>query len=397
MLLPLSDAPNPRGLPAVTYGLIAANVLVYLLITVPLENRRPDWNAPAARRYLQEMREYLPPGPAGLAAIRRLSAYDLFVFEHGYRPARPELADLFTSMFLHGGFLHLFGNMLFLWIYGDNVEHRLGRLRFLLAYLLTGAAATLFFSLFARGSPVPLVGASGAISGVLGFYFRWFPHNVVRLLVLFFPFFMNVVAVPARLVLGVYLLLDNLLPFLLTGGGSGSGVAYGAHIGGFLAGLVLAGWWDRREERAGPHEFRQRAPLDAAPPPLTVRGALRSGDFETAARLYFSLPPEETAGELSPWEALRLAQWLEAEGHVRPALTVYRRILRDHPAGPGRAEAHVGAGRILLRHLRQPASAYQHFLDALDNDPPPEVEAEARAGLEEIAALQKLALRRFRG
>lgn len=395
MLLPLSDAPNPRGTPVVTHGLIAVNVLVYLLISLPLEHQRPDWESPAARRYLQEMRDHLPPWPGNVRILRQLSAYDLFVFEHGFRPAQPELADLFTSMFLHGGFLHLFGNMLFLWIYGDNVEHRLGRLRFLLAYLLTGAAATLFFSLFARGSPVPLVGASGAISGVLGFYFRWFPHNVVRLLVLFFPFFMNVVAVPARLVLGLYLLLDNLLPFMLTGGGSGGGVAYGAHIGGFLAGLVLAGWWDRREERTGPDEFRWRTPMDAVPPPLTVRGALRSGDFETAARLYFSLPAEEVAGELSAEEALRLARWLEEEGHFRPALTVYRRMLREHPMGPGRAEAHVGAGRILLRHMRQPTSAYQHFLDALDNDPDPEVEAEARAGLAEIEALQKLDLRRF--
>ena len=101
--------------------------------------------------------------------------------------------------------MHLFGNMLFLWIYGDNVEYRLGRLAFLLWYLATGVAATLFFAVFALDSTVPLVGASGAISGVLGFYFLWFPRNTVRLFVFLFPFFMNVVAVPARIVLGVYL------------------------------------------------------------------------------------------------------------------------------------------------------------------------------------------------
>ena len=105
-------------------------------------------------------------------------------------------------MFLHAGFLHLFGNMLFLWIYGDNVEHRLGHVPYLFWYLATGVAATLFHMLGASGSQIPLVGASGAISGMLGFYFVWFPRNQVRLLWLLPPFVMQVFEVPARLVLG---------------------------------------------------------------------------------------------------------------------------------------------------------------------------------------------------
>ncbi len=129
--------------------------------------------------------------------------------------------------------------MLFLWIFGDNVEHRRGKLGYLLTYQGTGMAATLFFSLFAPDSRVPMLGASGAISGILGCYFWWFPANQVRVFIFLFPFFMDVVQVPARFVLGIYLLVDNLLPFLLKVGAA-TGVAHGAHIGGFLAGLALA-------------------------------------------------------------------------------------------------------------------------------------------------------------
>ena len=245
MFLPLSDAPNPGGRPYVTYGLIALNVLVYLLVSLPLGSAPPDPDDPALPAYLQVVREQLPPGVSMRAVLNDLSAYDLYVFEHGYKPAAPQIPDLFYSLFLHGGFMHLVGNMLFLWIYGDNVEYRLGSLGFLFWYLATGVAATLFFALFSPGSSIPLVGASGAISGVLGFYFLWFPRNTVRMFVFLFPFFMNVVAVPARIVLGVYLILDNLLPFVLAGS-DGGGVAHGAHIGGFVAGLAAAWIIDRR-------------------------------------------------------------------------------------------------------------------------------------------------------
>jgi len=128
---------------------------------------------------------------------------------------------LVLSLLLHGGFMHLFGNMLFLWIYDDNVEHRLGRLWYLLAYLGTGVAATGASPLFDADSPPPLIAASGCISGVLGAYFLWFPHNQVSLLELFVPFFMQVFQISARLELGMYLVIDNRLPFLLAQGGAG--------------------------------------------------------------------------------------------------------------------------------------------------------------------------------
>ena len=396
MILPLSDAPNPRGTPVVTWMLIAANVLIYMLVTLPLSRRAPDRNDPLIPEYVQTIREVLPPGVPLREALAEVSAYDLYVFEHGFRPAKPGLRDLVYSIFLHGGFMHLFGNMLFLWIYGDNVECRLGRWRYLWYYLLTGVAATLFYMLFAPQSKLPLVGASGAISGVLGFYFIWFPRNKVRLFVFLFPFLMNVVQVPARLVLGIYLVLDNLVPFLFTRGAGGGGVAHGAHIGGFIAGLLVAWILDRRGITAAPVEYRAfpgAGPASAE----EVKAALRGGDLAAAAKAYFALPPEATRRLLGPEESLAVADWLAEVGHLEAALTLYRRHLRDYPVGPGAAEAHLGAGLVLLRSGDQAAAAYQHLLDALDLDPGPETAERARAALEEIAERQKYPLRRYRG
>lgn len=396
MILPLSDAPNPRGVPLVTYLLIGINVAVFVLISWPLSHQRPDPRDPAVAEYVEMIRERLPPQVSPRAALGHLSAYDIFVFKHGFRPAKPEWTDLLTSIFLHGGFLHLFGNMLFLWIYGDNVEYRLGWWRYLFYYLLTGVVATLFYTLFAPGSKLPLVGASGAISGVLGFYFLWFPRNTVRLFVFLFPFFMNVVEVPARLVLGVFLLIDNLLPFLFSGGSGGGGVAHGAHLGGFVAGLAIAWWTKHQEEGVRPDEYRA-AP--GGPPPLpgaSIGQAIHRGELEAAARAYFALPAEQTRRLLSPEDSLALGEWLAAHGHSTAALSVYRRHLRDYPSGPGVAEAHLRAGLLQLKAFGQVAAAYQHLLSALDADPGPEVEAQARAGLQTIADLQKYSMRGFR-
>jgi len=387
VLLPLSDAPNPGGRPYVTYGLIAANILVYALVSLPLGARPPDTGSPAFQAYVEVVRDQLPPGVPLRAALANTSAYDLYVFEHGYKPAEPQFADLFYSLFLHGGFLHLFGNMLFLWIYGDNVEYRLGRVAYLLWYLATGVAATLFFALFASGSTVPLVGASGAISGVLGFYFLWFPRNSVRLFVFLFPFFMNVVAVRARLVLGVYLLLDNVLPFLISTGGGG-GVAHGAHIGGFVAGLAGAWLIDRRAVQSGKAGYTSDVVVDGAPESM-VEAAMRQGDMARAAAAYFALPAEQARRALRTEESISLGDWLAANGHADAALVVYRRHLRDYPTHATAAAAHLGAGLVQLNQLGQVAPAYQHFLDALDLNPDAETAARARAALSQIAALQK--------
>ncbi len=387
MFLPLGDQPNPRGVPWVTYALIGANVAVYLFVTLPLSATAPDPASPLLGEYLRVIGERLPRNVPPWAILRQTSAYDLFVFAWGFRPAAPALSTLFTSLFLHAGFLHLFGNMLFLWIYGDNVEDRLGRLGYLFWYLAAGVVATLFHTLFALGSSMPLIGASGAISGVLGFYFVWFPRNRVRVFLFLFPFFMDVVLLPARLVLGLFIVVDNLLPFLAAHGVD-IGVAHGAHIGGFVAGLLVAWVMDRRAVTERPLEFRVGDEKPAAE--ATIAQALADGRFEEVARRYFALDAEATRGLLAPEQSLALADWLRAHGHPRAALVLYRRHLRDHPAGPDAAEAHLGAGLVQLRDLDQMAPAYHHFLDALDLDPSPEVALAARAALDDIAARQKL-------
>jgi membrane associated rhomboid family serine protease len=396
VILPIGDQPNPTGFtPVVNYLLIAANIAVFVIITLPLSSQPADPADPRLPEYLRVIEQNLPPGVDARQAMRQVSAYDLFVFSHGYRPVAPSIVSLFTAMFLHGGLMHLFGNMLFLWIYGDNVEHRLGRLSYIIWYLATGVAATLFFALFAGNSPVPLVGASGAISGVLGFYFVWFPRNQVRLWFFLFPFFMNVILVPARWVLGFFLILDNLLPFLMTAG-QGTGVAHGAHIGGFFAGAAVAWAIDRRRIAGRPNDYEARSEPPREPKTASelVTLAIRRGDFGQAAERYFELPSERSRGLLSADDSIALGNWLAKNGHPRAALTVYQRHLRDFPRGPGAAEAHAYAGLIQLHAFKETTAAYQHLVEALDYDPPPELEAMIRKALAEISAKQKLRIPR---
>lgn len=385
MILPIGDFPNARGhVPFVTYLLILANVAVFLFVSAPLSMERAQ-NGPLFAEYVRVMARYAS-NPAELRAMTQgLTAYDLYVFAHGFRPAAPTLPDLFFSMFLHGGFLHLAGNMLFLWIYGDNVEHRLGRIRYLIAYLGTGVAATGFHMLSAPGSDVPVVGASGAISGILGFYFVLFPRNQVRLLFLVPPFLMQVFQVPARIVLGIYLVLENVLPYLTTS--SEVGVAHGAHIGGFVAGLAVALVMRRRGVDARPREFAgERGGALAG---SDVGEALAEGRMEDAARAYFARTARATEGLLSPREAVVLASWLHRGGHDDAALVVLRRVLRDRPNEPDTARAHLLAGAILLDE-DQAAIAYPHFLEALRlaGDDPDAARA-ARASLATIESRQK--------
>jgi membrane associated rhomboid family serine protease len=192
MIIPISDHPNASGLPWMTLALIAANVAVFVFVTLPLSAQRPELNDPLLLEYLRAIRETLPRGASLREVARQTSMYDLVVFQWGFRPAEMSVPTLFTSMFLHGGLMHLLGNMLFLWIYGDNVEHRIGPVGFLFWYLATGVAATAFQTVFTLGSQIPMVGASGAISGVLGFYFVWFPGHTVRLFALLFPFYVAI-------------------------------------------------------------------------------------------------------------------------------------------------------------------------------------------------------------
>jgi len=139
---------------------------------------------------------------------------------------------LFSSMFLHGGFGHLFGNMWFLWIFGDNLEKKLGRIKFLIFYILCGIGATLFYAILTENPSIPVIGASGAISGVLGGYFIRFPKNRIKTLIPGF-FIFHIISIPAILFGGIWFFYQ----FLSLG--SNLNIAFLAHIGGFLIGIVL--------------------------------------------------------------------------------------------------------------------------------------------------------------
>jgi len=356
VVLPVGDAPNPRGAPFVTWLIIAANVAVFVLLTMPLSGTPADRSSPVFEQYVAALEQTVDDPNQVRQFIHDASAYDLFVFTHGFRPVAPSATDLLTSLFLHANFMHLFGNMLFLWIYGDNVEHRMGGGRYLLAYLATGIAATLVHWITSPDSPLPTVGASGAISGVLGFYFLWFPQNKVRLLMLLPPLFMNVFMVPARIVLGFYLVLDNIVPFLVEGG-RGGGVAHGAHIGGFVAGVIAAWLHDRLVVRRGGEEL-----------------ATHPGE-----------------------QPLALAEQLRDQGRSDEALAVLERLLSTMRPGPQAADVHALAGTILLDDLHQPPSAYQHFAAALKMSPDPRTAELAEQGIAAIKSMQKYRVGRLRG
>jgi len=174
--------------------------------------------------------------------------FQLFTVQFGYIPVEfvsgleltPQLAASayltpFTSMFMHGGWLHLIGNMLFLWIYGNNIEDYFGPVKFLLFYIVSGLAAIALYTLFGPSSQVPLVGASGAIAGVMGAYIVLHPRARITVLVIFF--FIQFVVLPAKVVLGIWFVYQLLMSMI--GSATGGGVAWMAHVGGFAFGWAV--------------------------------------------------------------------------------------------------------------------------------------------------------------
>ncbi len=202
-MLPIGDDNSARRtIPVVTYALIALNVLFFLV---------------------------------------ELAGGDVFISKWAFVPARflsnpiSDFLTLFSSMFMHAGWLHLGSNMLYLWIFGDNVEDRFGHLLFTIFYLVCGLAATFAQLIFSMGSNIPNLGASGAIAGVLGAYLLLFPKGRIRVLQ-----GQGVIQVSALIVIGLWILLQFLSGFgSITDVANTGGVAYFAHIGGFIAGFVL--------------------------------------------------------------------------------------------------------------------------------------------------------------
>ncbi|MHC4551024.1 MAG: rhomboid family intramembrane serine protease [Planctomycetota bacterium] len=389
MFIPLGDHPNPPKPQWVTRILLATNLAIYLFVSLPLSGEavtEEDWADPANRQAFQDLLqrtgvsyEDLDANPAQRAVwLRKINRYALFTQSYGYKPGRPGLLTLLFCMFLHADFWHIAGNMLFLWIFGDNVEWRLGRPGYLAAYLVTGIVATLSFSAFAGDSVVPLIGASGAISGVLGLYLVWFPHNQIRVLVfLFFIFFVHVRAI---WVLLMYLVIDNLLPFLAQQQVGGGGVAYGAHLGGFVAGMGGALLLNRLRgvvppPRPGPRLERRRVRWGAAPARETLPAAadagaefgkaIQQGRMEDAAHA-FSRVVREGGAMPAPSDVFRLGNWLYENDFIPDTAAVFRYYVRNFPRGDDLDRVHLGLGILLARRLGQPAAAREHLLQAID-------------------------------
>ncbi|MBT9130128.1 MAG: Rhomboid protease GlpG [candidate division WS2 bacterium] len=165
--------------------------------------------------------------------------YMTVVMQYGFIPSSFSLPNLFSAMFIHGGFMHLLGNMLFLWIFGDNVEDRLGHLNFIIMYLTAGVVATLTHAVLDLNSNIPLIGASGAISGVIGSYFVLYPGAKILTLVPL-GLFITVVALPAYIFLGIWFIIQLIYGFTALGAISEGGVAWWAHVGGFVVGYIWA-------------------------------------------------------------------------------------------------------------------------------------------------------------
>lgn len=189
------------------------------------------------------MFELLLGQEAGESFVSSFALIPRNLFSHSAQTAIPAGLTIFSSMFLHGGIVHVAGNMLYLWIFGNNVEDSMGRIRFIVFYFLCGAIAAYSHAAANAASTVPMIGASGAVSGVLGAYLMLYPRARVHTLVVF-GFFIRTIEVPAMFVLGFWFVLQFLNAFI--SGGTGQGVAWYAHLGGFVAGIALIGLFKRR-------------------------------------------------------------------------------------------------------------------------------------------------------
>ncbi len=208
-MLPLKDNIPTYTRPIITYILLGMNVVIFLY--------------------------ELSLGPELNTFFKDFGATPFYIF---HPEGLPSYLTLFSSMFIHSGFMHIFGNMLFLWIFADNVEDRLGHIPFIFFYVICGIAGALLHSITAPNSKIPMIGASGAISGVLGAYILLFPKARVLALVPF-GFFLRITYLPSIIFLGIWFLYQFLFG-ISSIGARGGGVAYFAHIGGFIAGLAFA-------------------------------------------------------------------------------------------------------------------------------------------------------------
>lgn len=225
-MFPIGDDDSDRTItPVVNYAIIGLNILVFVLLQQLGSNESFDYAYALVPKEITTGVDI-----TGLQVIRDSLGNTGEI--HHYATPLPVYFNFLSSMFMHGGIMHIFGNMLFLFIFGDNLENAIGHVRYLVFYLLCGFAAAAGQIIMGPDSIIPMLGASGAISGVLGGYILLFPRRQVRAIIFNF-----VTAVPAFVAIGIWIVYQIVVGYLTPSGGGG--VAYAAHVGGFIAGVVL--------------------------------------------------------------------------------------------------------------------------------------------------------------
>ena len=331
--------------------------------------------------------------------------YQDIVARYGFTPAEFNLPTMFTAMFLHGSWMHLLGNMWFLYLFGDNVENRVGPFKYLLAYLICGLAGDYSHYMFFSDSTMPSIGASGAIFGVMGMYLMLFPRNRIR--VLYFLFILiGRISVSAIWVIGMFAGMELLYSRMLTQGGLGemeSSIGHLAHAGGFVAGTVLSilyagfglipvygnelfgalvGTPDDLPNGARPGNTRPDEPIDAryrvldadvggtSSTPEWIAELLRSGRTNEARHAWLQLAAEDRNAVLPVAEQLEIALLLDRGGDREAARDAYERITRLYANRQTyAAEASLALAGMLLRELQETGDRHDapRIHDLLEN------------------------------
>ena len=350
MIFPYSgDAPNEGRFPVINWALIAINVWCFIALGL-----RPD--------------------------------YESIVLNYGFIPAVFNPITLLTCMFLHGGWLHLLGNMWFLYLFGDNVENRLGSFKYLVTYLICGVAGSLCQYAFFTDSEIPTLGASGAIAGVMGMYIFWFPANRIKIFY-FFLLFAGATAVRAIWVVGIWFAMELFYSKLESAGGMQSGIAHLAHTGGLVAGMFLAALYTvsgvvRNDHRnlwsylfgtmASPRRvtnsygngtnegdvseahYRLLRNEEFNDPRAKIVELLHAGQVDEARRAWRRYAFDNHESVLPPREQLEIALALDKQGERSAARDAYERLIKNYPnEQPFAAEANLDLAGMLLQELKE--------------------------------------------
>ncbi len=271
-MLPIKDNNPTHITPYVTYALIALNVVIFL-ITLAL----PDGGDAQVKFALGAI-------PAVIFQVKEIAAQDAIL------PSSVDFLSVITSQFLHAGWWHLIGNMLYLWVFGNNIEDAMGYVRFLIFYLLCGTGAALINAGVEPNSTVPTIGASGAVSGVLGAYLLLYP----RAKVLVFAFYM-LLPLPAFLVLGLWIVMQ----IVNLGGGGESNIAWWAHVGGFAVGMVLVLLFKHRHVK------------------ILDRGDLNQTARPGMATAAAAVEPEPESDQPGPWGPEIKGPWVQTQPRAK--------------------------------------------------------------------------------